>query len=94
VEKPDAPRLEEPRPNLGQAQDNTARTFFCLQEESGTAETGARKNASVLLTTDASSADRRSLALQPAECMQNHLVCGKTPAYPQQPMCKSRFFAR
>jgi hypothetical protein len=27
------------------------------------------------------------------KCRQNRIVCGKTPAYPQQRMCRSRFFA-
>ncbi|MGO4478839.1 hypothetical protein AB4Z32_21560 [Massilia sp. 2TAF26] len=25
--------------------------------------------------------------------LQNHIVCGKTPAYPQRQMCRSQFFA-
>jgi hypothetical protein len=52
VEKTDTPRLEEPSPNRTKPRP-TLLDRFCLQEESGTAETGARKNAGVLLTTDA-----------------------------------------
>ena len=31
--------------------------------------------------------------VQPPNPLQNHIVCGKTPAYPQRQMCRSRFFA-
>jgi len=31
--------------------------------------------------------------VQPPNCPVNRIVCGKTPAYPQQQMCRSRFFA-
>jgi hypothetical protein len=71
---------------------------FCLQKESGKADTGARKNDNLLLTiepdqliTDSQCIGKQ--ASQPAKRSTNCSVCGKTPAYPQQQMCRSRFFA-
>jgi hypothetical protein len=58
---------------------------------------GERKEATFLPTTE----NRHDLAAvlyanrqrRAWKCLQYRCVCGKTPAYPQRQMCKSRFFA-
>jgi hypothetical protein len=69
---------------------NTARPFFCLQEESGTAETGARKEDSVLLTADSYAIDKFShysaakLPGKPHRLWKN--ACISTAANVQKPL--------
>ena len=73
-------------------QANAARAFFCLQEESGTAETGARKIAGILPTSETRSlmADCRSpTTWSPIAGLVCQLICMQTDKFSSSNACQT-----